>query len=170
MAQKKKKSSEQRNATHMLRYLFQIEQAIRNGEYPNANKLNEKLRTDFSRSTFGRYIDILRDEYGAPIEFDFRKNGYYYTDSTFSLNQVMLKEGELLTLSTILPLLEQYNIRNIKICCISFSSSGNFISILKVPGGSSKDLYATYYHFQSVLTILFFLFRNFLSALNTCCK
>ena len=108
MAQKKKKSSEQRNATHMLRYLFQIEQAIRNGEYPNANKLNEKLRTDFSRSTFGRYIDILRDEYGAPIEFDFRKNGYYYTDSTFSLNQVMLKEGELLTLSTILPLLEQY--------------------------------------------------------------
>ncbi|MBO4629494.1 MAG: transcriptional regulator, partial [Treponema sp.] len=104
----KKKSTPERNATHMLRYLFQIEQSIRNGEYPNANKLNEKLRTNFSRSTFGRYIDILREEYDAPIEFDFRKNGYYYTDSTFSLNQVMLKEGELLTLSTILPLLEQY--------------------------------------------------------------
>ena len=37
MAQKKKKTTEQRNATHMLRYLFQIEQSIRNGEYPNAN-------------------------------------------------------------------------------------------------------------------------------------
>lgn len=107
MAQKKKVVTE-RNATHMLRYLFQIEQSIRNGEYPNANKLNEKLRTDFSRSTFGRYIDILKTEYDAPIKFDFRKNGYYYTDSTFSLNQVMLKEGELLTLSTILPLMEQY--------------------------------------------------------------
>lgn len=105
---KKKKTVTERNATHMLRYLFQIEQSIRNGEYPNANKLNEKLRTDFSRSTFGRYIDILKTEYDAPIEFDYRKNGYYYTDSTFSLNQVMLKEGELLTLSTILPLLEQY--------------------------------------------------------------
>ena len=101
----KKKSAPERNATHMLRYLFQIEQSIRNGEYPNANKLNEKLRTNFSRSTFGRYIDILREEYDAPIEFDFRKNGYYYTDSTFSLNQVMLKEGELLTLSTILQFL-----------------------------------------------------------------
>ena len=51
----KKKSAPERNATHMLRYLFQIEQSIRNGEYPNANKLNEKLRTNFSRSTFGRY-------------------------------------------------------------------------------------------------------------------
>ena len=107
MAQKKK-ITDQRNATHMLRYLFQIEQAIRNGEYPNANKLNEKMRTNFSRSTLGRYIEILKTEYDAPIEFDFKRNGYYYTDSTFSLNQVMLKEGELLTLSTILPLLEQY--------------------------------------------------------------
>ena len=104
----KKKSAPERNATHMLRYLFQIEQSIRNGEYPNANKLNEKLRTNFCRSTFGRYIEILKTEYDAPIEFDYRKNGYYYTDSTFSLNQVMLKEGELLTLSTIFPLLEQY--------------------------------------------------------------
>ena len=104
----KKKSAAERNATHMLRYLFQIEQSIRSGEYPNANMLNEKLRTNFSRSTFGRYIDILKTEYDAPIEFDYRKNGYYYTDSTFSLNQVMLKEGELLTLSTIFPLLEQY--------------------------------------------------------------
>ncbi len=104
----KKKSAESRNPMHMLRYIFQIEQLIRNGEYPNANKLNKILRTNFSRSTFGRYIEILRDEYKAPIEYDYQKNGYYYTDSTFSLNQVMLKEGELLTLSTILPLLEQY--------------------------------------------------------------
>lgn len=106
--EEKEKSGSERNATHMLRYLFQIEQSIRNGEYPNANKLNEKLRTNFSRSTFGRYIEILKDEYDAPIAFDYRKNGYYYTDSTFTLNQVMLKEGELLSLSTILPLLDQY--------------------------------------------------------------
>ena len=50
----------------------------------------------------------MRDDYGAPVEYDFQKNGYYYTDNTFFIQQVMLKEGELLTLSTILPLLEQY--------------------------------------------------------------
>ncbi len=62
----------------------------------------------FSRSTIGRYIEILKNDYDAPIDYDFQKNGYYYTDPTFYLQRVMLNEGELLTLSTILPLLEQY--------------------------------------------------------------
>ena len=105
MAQKKEIKN---NSYHTLNYLMKIDQAIRNGEYPNANKLNKMLGTKFSRSTFGRYIRTLRDDYGAPVEFDFQKNGYYYTDNTFFIQQVMLKEGELLTLSTILPLLEQY--------------------------------------------------------------
>ena len=52
---------------------MKIDQAIRNGEYPNANKLNKKFGTDFSRSTFGRYIRTLQDDYGAPVEFDFKK-------------------------------------------------------------------------------------------------
>lgn len=107
MAQKKKKEPKN-NSFHTLNYLMKIDQSIRNGEYPNANKLNKILGTQFSRSTFGRYIRTLQDDYGAPVEFDFKKNGYYYTDNTFFIQQVMLKEGELLTLSTILPLLEQY--------------------------------------------------------------
>ena len=107
MAQKRK-NEPKNNSYHTLNYLMKIDQAIRNGEYPNANKLNKMFGTRFSRSTFGRYIRTLRDDYEAPIEFDYQKNGYYYTDNTFYIQQVMLKEGELLTLSTILPLLEQY--------------------------------------------------------------
>lgn len=106
MAQTKK--TVKRNATHILSYIFQIDKDIRNGDYPNANKLNKEHGWNLSRSTFGRYINILRDDYGAPVEYDFQKNGYYYTDNTFFIQRVMLKEGELLTLSTILPLLEQY--------------------------------------------------------------
>lgn len=105
MAQKTEKKY---NAPHILSYIMQIDRAIRNGEYPNANKLNSEYGWGLSRSTLGRYINILRDDYGAPVEFDFQKNGYYYTDNTFFIQQVMLKEGELLSLSTILPLLEQY--------------------------------------------------------------
>ncbi len=107
MAQKEQKKFKN-NSYHTLNYLMKIDQSIRNGEYPNANKLNKKFGTKFSRSTFGRYIRTLRDDYEAPVEFDYQKNGYYYTDNTFYIQQVMLKEGELLTLSTILPLLEQY--------------------------------------------------------------
>lgn len=103
-----KKVEKQRNSLHILAYLMEIDKAIRNGEYPNANKMNAAMGWNLSRSTYGRYMDMLRDTYGAPLEYDFQKNGYYYTDSTFYIQQVMLNEGELLTLSTILPLLEQY--------------------------------------------------------------
>lgn len=105
---KKKQKEIKNNSYHTLNWLMKIDQSIRNGEYPNANKLNKKWGTEFSRSTFGRYIRTLQDDYEAPVEYDFKKNGYYYTDNTFFLKHVMLKEGELLTLSTILPLLEQY--------------------------------------------------------------
>lgn len=93
---------------HILSYVIEIDKAIRNGEFPNANKMNKKKGWTISRSTFLRYMDILRDSYNAPAEFDYKKNGYYYTDNTYFLQQVMLKEGELLSLSTILPLMEQY--------------------------------------------------------------
>lgn len=50
-----------------------------------------------SRSTFLRYMDILKDTYKAPVEFDFKRNGYYYTDKTYFMPQVMLAEGELVS-------------------------------------------------------------------------
>ena len=103
-----KKSVKPRNSPHIISYIFKIDSAIRNGDYPNASKMNRAEGWSLSRSTFGRYIDILRDTYGAPLEFDYKKNGYYYTDSSFYIKQVMFNEGELLTLSTIIPLLEQY--------------------------------------------------------------
>ena len=105
---KAKKEEKQYNSPHILSYIIEIDRAIRNGEYPNCNKLNKENGWGLSRSTLGRYINVLRDDFGAPVEYDFQKNGYYYTDNTFFIQQVMLKEGELLTLSTILPLLEQY--------------------------------------------------------------
>jgi len=93
---------------HILAYIMEIDKAIRNDEYPNANSMNRKMGWTISRSTFLRYMDILRDTYHAPVEFDFKKNGYCYTDKAYFMSQVMLAEGELLTLSTILPLLDQY--------------------------------------------------------------
>lgn len=104
----KKQTEKKYNAPHILSYIMQIDKSIRNGEYPNANKLNNEFGWGLSRSTLGRYINVLRDDFGAPVEYDFQKNGYYYTDNTFFIQQIMLKEGELLTLSTILPLMEQY--------------------------------------------------------------
>lgn len=92
--------------THILNNLLKIERAIRNGDYPNATDLSKLIEK--SGKTVGRYIEILKNDYDAPIEFNFSRNGYYYTDKNFFIQNIMLKEGELLTISAILPLLEQY--------------------------------------------------------------
>jgi len=86
--------------------LLEIDRLIREGTYPNATTLGKKF--EVSRSTIMRDIDFLRDRYCAPLEYDSEKNGYFYTDSTFFIKSVMLTEGELFTVSAIMPLLEQY--------------------------------------------------------------
>ncbi|MCR4790795.1 MAG: WYL domain-containing protein [Treponemataceae bacterium] len=86
--------------------ILEMDKLIRNGEYPNSTTF--KKLWGISRSTVSRYIEFLRDTYQAPLEFDPIKNGYYYTDNTFFIQNVMLSEGELFTVSSIMPLLEQY--------------------------------------------------------------
>ena len=53
-------------------------------------------------------FERLRDDLNAPLEYDKSKNMYHYTDPTFSVPNVILTEGELFTVSALLPLMEQY--------------------------------------------------------------
>lgn len=105
-SKKAEKQTETREQFHIISRILEIDKAIRNDEYPNSKRYEKDW--GISRSTFSRYIDLLRLSYDAPVEFDFRRNGYYYSDKTFFIQNVMLKEGELVTISMILPLLEQY--------------------------------------------------------------
>ncbi|MCI7565941.1 MAG: WYL domain-containing transcriptional regulator [Treponema sp.] len=86
--------------------IFQIADYIKNHNYPNVPALMKAF--ECSRSTIMRDLDFLKDRYNMPIEYDEDKRGYYYTDPTFVVKSVMLSEGELLTVSTLLPLMEQY--------------------------------------------------------------
>lgn len=95
-----------RSQPHMMENLMKMEHAIRSGSYPNATDLGKLIEKSYK--TASRYLEVLRNDYHAPIEFDPHKNGYYYTDENFFIQNVMLKEGELLTISTIIPMLEQY--------------------------------------------------------------
>lgn len=86
--------------------ILEIDKEIRAGNYPNSTSLKTKF--EVSRATIMRDIEFLRDRYEAPLEYDSLKNGYYYSDKNFFIQSVMLSEGELFTVSTIMPLLEQY--------------------------------------------------------------
>jgi predicted DNA-binding transcriptional regulator YafY len=73
---------------------WEIDREIRTGNFLNARQLAEKL--EVSHRTILRDIDHLRDQRQAPIEYDRKRKGYYYTDPNYFLPAVQLTEGELL--------------------------------------------------------------------------
>lgn len=86
--------------------IIQIDDDIRSGMYPSVAYLMEKHGV--SKRTILRDIEFLRDRYDAPVEADRTRKGYYYTDPTFAIKNVLLTEGDLFTISTVMPLMEQY--------------------------------------------------------------
>lgn len=93
------------NHTKPLR-LFKIEQAIQELNYPSVQKLMDQL--EVSRRTILRDIDELKIYYNAPIEYDRIKKGYYYSDNTYFVKNMMLTESEVFAVTGILPLMERY--------------------------------------------------------------
>ncbi|BCO10047.1 hypothetical protein GF1_24230 [Desulfolithobacter dissulfuricans] len=66
-----------------LERIYYFHSLLSAGRYPNTVQLQEEF--EISRSTAHRDIAYLRDRLLAPLAFDQRKNGYYYTDATFRL-------------------------------------------------------------------------------------
>ncbi len=94
------------NHTKPLR-LFKIEQAIQNLSYPSVERLQNEL--EVSRRTILRDIEELKLYYNAPIEYDRMRKGYYYSDNTYFVKNMMLTESEVFAVTGILPLMERYN-------------------------------------------------------------
>jgi predicted DNA-binding transcriptional regulator YafY len=82
-----------------------IHNLIRQERYPNINLISETA--EVSVRTIERDIESLRDYFGAPIEYDHFKRGYYY-EKAFELPHVKLSEGEALALICSQQLFSQY--------------------------------------------------------------
>lgn len=87
--------------------LLKLEKAIQTMNYPGVKDLMKKL--EVSRRTILRDIQNLQNDFNAPIEYDRFHKGYYYTDETFFVRNVLVTEGEVMALTGILPLLERYD-------------------------------------------------------------
>lgn len=77
-----------------LERIFEIDRQIRAGEYPNAATIAQVL--EVSRRVIYMDREFMVNRLGAPIEFDRLRGGWYYTDETWSLPNIMVTEGELL--------------------------------------------------------------------------
>jgi predicted DNA-binding transcriptional regulator YafY len=83
-----------------------VDSLIREGKYPNATAIAQRL--EVTARTVQRDIEYMRDMYGAPIEYDPARRGYYYTEPNFFIKSVPLTEGELFSIALFDPLLDQY--------------------------------------------------------------
>lgn len=69
---------------------------IRRQHYPNASNLAEQF--EIAINTAQRSIEYFRDRLIVPLEYNFFKKGYHYTDPTFQLSVTRISEEELLAL------------------------------------------------------------------------
>jgi predicted DNA-binding transcriptional regulator YafY len=67
----------------LLERVYSFHQDLLQQRYPNATILVDRF--EVSLATARRDIAYLRDRLMAPLAFDNRKNGFYYTEDDFSL-------------------------------------------------------------------------------------
>ncbi len=82
---------------HSLVRIYEIDQLIRNKTYPNSQTLAKRF--ELNPRTILRDIEAMRYQMGFEIEFDTRKNGYYYTaENKTNLPPLQISEGEWVSL------------------------------------------------------------------------
>jgi predicted DNA-binding transcriptional regulator YafY len=77
-----------------LERIMEIDRQVRSDLYPNANTLSKEM--EVSRRVIFNDRDFMINRLGAPIEYDRKKGGWCYTDTTWILPNIMVSGGELL--------------------------------------------------------------------------
>jgi predicted DNA-binding transcriptional regulator YafY len=86
--------------------VLKIEKRIRDGGFPSRALLAEKL--EVTERTVQRDITFMKDRFGAPIGYNRREGGYFYTEPSWFLPSVPLTEGELFSLLIARQAVAQY--------------------------------------------------------------
>ena len=84
-----------------------IDEQIASGKYPNQKILAEKWE-NVSITTIGRDIEYMKDLMNAPIDYDAKHRGYYYTKKNFRIPMGFSGADELLALSMAKNILALY--------------------------------------------------------------
>lgn len=79
-----------------LERILEIDKKIRSDRFPTKKELSERF--EVSKKSIERDFSYMRDRLNAPIEYNAKHKGYYYTDKSFFLPGNMFTEGELLSL------------------------------------------------------------------------
>ncbi|WP_232616737.1 helix-turn-helix transcriptional regulator [Treponema primitia] len=86
--------------------IYSIERQIASGSYPNVNDLAEKYGC--GTATIYRDIEYMRDRLNAPIEYDAKERGWYFSEKGFRLPARYAASNDMLALGMAKSLLELY--------------------------------------------------------------
>ena len=76
---------------------FWFHKYIKADKYPNANNLCTQF--EISHRTAQRTIEFMRDRIQAPLEYDYRHKGFYYSNKTYELPSLWFNEDNVVALS-----------------------------------------------------------------------
>jgi predicted DNA-binding transcriptional regulator YafY len=83
-----------------------IHQLIQNGEYPNCSMMAGEF--EMSIRTIKRDVDFMKTRLKMPIEFDVRRNGYFFTRTVPHFPQMPMSEADVFTMFVANKAIEQY--------------------------------------------------------------
>lgn len=87
--------------------LYELHRIFKQARGRRISKAELLERLEYSDSTLKRQITALRDKYGAPLEYDNERHGWYYQDGiSFELPGLWFNEQELYSLLVLEQLLE----------------------------------------------------------------
>ncbi len=89
-----------------LERIFEIDRQIRGGLHPNARRLASSL--EVTPRVIYKDREFMIDRLGAPIVYDRDRGGWAYSDRTWILPSVIIKEGELLAFFLSVDLAQRY--------------------------------------------------------------
>jgi predicted DNA-binding transcriptional regulator YafY len=89
-----------------LARIYSIERQIASGQYPNVNDLSKKY--ECGTATIYRDIEYMRDMLHAPIEYDAKHRGWYFSENGFRLPARYANANDMLALGMAKSLLALY--------------------------------------------------------------
>lgn len=91
---------------NIFQKLSEIDKYFTNGKYVKSSILAKEFEKDIK--TIYRYLDTMKVNFNAPIEYDFKRKAFHYTKA-FTLKEFELSAAELYDLAVIFELVKSYD-------------------------------------------------------------
>jgi len=111
--------------------IYFIDREIASGKYPNTTTLAKNYES--GTATISRDIEFMKDMLNAPIEYDYKRRGYYYTEKAFRLPAAFGSADDMLALGMAKTLFSLY--QNTPI----YDAASQFMNSITAPLGEAEN-------------------------------